>query len=173
MARKKPTNRSAKRIDPAPAPVGSPGVVPAGYAAALEELKARIRSAQLKAAVAVNRKLIQLYWDIGKQIVERQQAEAWGRSVVDRLARDLQREFSGVAGFSAQNLWKMRAFLLAYTEEVRNLSQPVREFDGQSLPEPMRNLPWGHNTKLIFKVRTSGDGQVNSQPLFDPVCGPF
>jgi hypothetical protein len=42
---------------------------------------------------------------------------------------------------------------MAYTEEVRNLSQSVREFDGQSLPEPMRSLPWGHNTELTFKVK--------------------
>jgi predicted nuclease of restriction endonuclease-like (RecB) superfamily len=129
------------------------GLMPAGYALALEQLKTRIRSAQFKAAVSVNHELIQLSWDIGKQIVERQRAEPWGRSVVDRLAHDLQREFPGVAGFSAQNLWKMRAFFLAYTEEVRNLSQPVREFDGQSLPEAMRGLPWGHNTELIFKVK--------------------
>lgn len=127
--------------------------MPAGYALALEQLKNRIRSAQLRAAVSVNRELIELYWDIGKQIVERQQTESWGRSVVDRLARDLQREFPGVSGFSSQNLWKMRVFFLAYTEEVRNLSQPVREFDGQNLPEPMRNLPWGHNTELIFKLK--------------------
>jgi hypothetical protein len=73
-------------------------------------LKARIRSAQLQAALSINQELIRLYWDIGKQIVERQKAEGWGKSVVDQLARDLQKEFSGVAGFSPENLWKMRRF---------------------------------------------------------------
>src|SRR3954453_17165230 len=108
MARKKPAPGPAKKA-PAPAPATAESSLPAGYALALEQLKARIRSAQLKAAVSVNRELIELYWDIGKQIAQRQEAEPWGRSVVDRLARDLQRELPGVAGFSPQNLWKMRA----------------------------------------------------------------
>src|SRR5262245_16104025 len=132
MARKKPAPGSAKKPSTS-APAAARDVVPAGYARALEQLKTRIRSAQLKAAVAVNRELTELYWDIGKQIAERQQAESWGRSVVDRLARDLQREFPGVGGFSSPNLWKMRSFFLAYTEEVRNLSQPVREFATQAV----------------------------------------
>jgi hypothetical protein len=66
MARKKPAPRSAKKA-PAPAPATVKDIMPAGYALALEQLKTRIRSAQLKAAVAVNRELIELYWDIGKQ----------------------------------------------------------------------------------------------------------
>ncbi len=152
VARKKPTPGSAQKAS-ALAPATAPEVVPAGYALALEQLKTRIRSAQLKAAVSINRELIQLYWDIGEHIVKRQEAESWGRSIVNKLAGNLQREFPGVAGFSSQNLWKMRAFFLAYTEDILILSQPVRELDGRSLPEPMRNLPWGHNTELIFKVK--------------------
>jgi predicted nuclease of restriction endonuclease-like (RecB) superfamily len=127
-------------------------VLPAGYALALEQIKTRIRSAQLRAAVSVNRELIQLYWDIAKQIVERQQAESWGRSVVDRLARDLQREFPGVAGFSPSNVWRMRAFYLAYTQDVAILAQPVREMDGSNLPEAVGRIPWGHNILLVEKL---------------------
>ena len=67
--------------------------LPAGYAQVLKDLKIRVHQSQVKAALTVNRNLIALYWHIGKVIVERQQAEGWGKSVVERLAHDLQREF--------------------------------------------------------------------------------
>jgi hypothetical protein len=71
-----------------------------GYGNLLGEIKQRIRSAQYKALRAVNRELIALYWDIGRMIVERQKLQGWGKSVVERLAADLQAEFPGVRGFS-------------------------------------------------------------------------
>jgi predicted nuclease of restriction endonuclease-like (RecB) superfamily len=83
-------------------------LTPAGYAALLEDLKVRIRTAQVKAALSVNRELIALYWHIGRSIVERQRTEGWGKAVVDRLANDLQREFPSVAGFSPRNIWYAR-----------------------------------------------------------------
>ena len=67
--------------------------LPAGYSVLLEDIKARIRSARVKAALSVNRELIELYWQIGKSIVERQRAEAWGKSVVERLSCDLHPNF--------------------------------------------------------------------------------
>jgi hypothetical protein len=141
MARKKPTARTADETLPAPAPDATAGLLPAGYTDALEQLKTRIRSAQLQAAVSVNQELIRLYWDIGKQIVARQQGEPWGRSIVSRLAQDLQKEFPGAVGFSLSNIWRMRSFYLAYTQEVVKLAQPVREMDGANLPGPMACLP--------------------------------
>ena len=114
---------------------------PVGYAALLEALKARIRAAQVKAALSVNRELVQLYWDIGRQIVERQKAEGWGKAVVERLGADLQREFPGVASVSSRNLWHARAFYLAYAAEGRELKQAVSE------------IPWGHNIVLLQKVK--------------------
>jgi DUF1016 N-terminal domain len=74
------------------------------YGTLLREIKERIRAAQYDALRAVNRELINLYWDIGRLIIERQAGETWGRSVVQNLAKDLQLEFPGVAGFSAPNL---------------------------------------------------------------------
>lgn len=74
----------------------------------------------------MNRELIYLYWDIGRLIVERQSGETWGRSVVQNLAKDLQLEFPGVAGFSAPNPYKMRQFYDAYRAH-ENLSPLVRE----------------------------------------------
>lgn len=91
--------------------------------------------------------------------------------MVDRLARDLQRAFPGVGGLSAQNLWRMRAFFLAYTEEVTILLQPVREFDGRTLPKPMSNLPSGHNYSL--RDTTKPIGKVSSQLRRDALPEPL
>ena len=99
--------------------------IPAGYAELLEDLKDRIRHAQIRAATAVSRELNLLYFEIGQRIVERQEQEGWGRSVIERLAADLQRAFPGRLGFSASNISRMRTFYLAYTQEVTNSAQPV------------------------------------------------
>lgn len=85
------------------------------YRLLLARVKARIRSAQYDALKAVNRELIALYWDIGKLIVEKQKGKTWGKSVVEKLAKDLQAEFTGISGFSARNIWYMRDFHLHYT----------------------------------------------------------
>ena len=71
-----------------------------GYRELLTDIRARVRVAQIKASLSVNRELIQLYWDIGEVIVSRQRSQGWGKSVVERLAADLQKEFPGMAGFS-------------------------------------------------------------------------
>ncbi len=85
------------------------------YKALLGEIKERIRSAQYEALRAVNKELITLYWDIGRMIVGRQEDQGWGKSVVQRLAGDLQKDFPGIQGFSSQNLWYMRQFFLEYS----------------------------------------------------------
>jgi len=71
--------------------VGEPGFLssPDNYALFLNDLKQRIRQAQVRAALAVNRELLLLYWQIGKEILERQQVEGWGAKIIDRLAKDL------------------------------------------------------------------------------------
>jgi predicted nuclease of restriction endonuclease-like (RecB) superfamily len=126
------TNKRQNRSDS-----GRPAAaLPADYSALLVDIKNRIRTAQIRASLSVNRELIQLYWDIGHLIVERQRAQGWGRSVVERLAADIQKGFPGMAGFSPQNIWKMRGFFLAWTAEVRNLN-------GEHLPRLVAEIPWG------------------------------
>lgn len=115
------------------------------YAVFLEQLKARVQQAQLKASLAVNSELIQLYWDIGKSIVEKQEVEGWRAEVVEKLCRDLQEAFPGMQGFSRANIFKMRAFYLAYDR----VSQPVR----LSNELPIVKIPWGHNVLLITKIK--------------------
>ena len=82
----------------------------------IESLKQKIRAAQLKASVAVNVEMMLLYWDIGKSIVEKQEALEWGSKVVEQIAKDLKRELPDTNGFSRTNLFSMRKFYLFYSD---------------------------------------------------------
>lgn len=113
---------------------------PKGYDAFLKSLKLRIREAQVRASLSVNRELVLLYWQIGREILDRQRAAGWGGKVVERLARDLHAAFPDTSGFSRANLMYMRAFAGAYAEE-----SIVQQLVGQ--------LPWGHNLILIDRVK--------------------
>lgn len=110
------------------------------YFALLNELKSRIRSAQIKAAIAVNQELVLLYWHIGQEILLKQSEQGWGAKVIERLARDLKHEFPNMKGFSRSNLLYMRAFAEAYPDQ-----QIVQQAVGQ--------IPWGHNVRLLEKVK--------------------
>lgn len=81
-----------------------------GYNDFLHDLKERIRRAQVQAVLAVNRELVLLYWQIGRDILTRQQQQGWGAKVVTQLAKDLRQEFSEMKGFSRTNalssLWR-------------------------------------------------------------------
>jgi predicted nuclease of restriction endonuclease-like (RecB) superfamily len=127
--------------------------LPAGYAALLEDIKARIRQAQIKAALSVNRELICLYWDLGRQIVDRQQRHGWGTAIIERLAKDLQKAFPSVNGFSSRNLWRMRAFYVAYSQGAKVLPQAAAELKGTHLPQVVAEIPWGHNAVLLERVK--------------------
>ena len=141
-----------------------PGALPAGYTTLLADLKARVRAAQLRAVVSVNRELILLYWDIGRIIVEAQTTKGYGKQVVERLADDLHEAFPKMDGFSPRNVWRMRAFYLAWTEGSQKHRQPVgnldskilpqlvAELDGHNLPQPVADIPWGHNVLLLEKI---------------------
>ncbi|MFB3891132.1 MAG: YhcG family protein [Phycisphaerae bacterium] len=128
--------------------------LPSGYSNLLENIKARIHTAQVKAALSVNRELVYLYWTIGRDIAQRQQQEGWGKAVVEQLASDLQKAFPGLEGFSARNIWHARAFYLAYAEDQEKLTQPVSESRPPSiLKQPVSEIPWGHNIVLLQKLK--------------------
>jgi predicted nuclease of restriction endonuclease-like (RecB) superfamily len=134
---------------------------PAGYFALLEDIKLRIRTAQIKAALSVNRELIELYWSIGRDIALRQEAEGWGKGIIDRLADDIRREFPGIEGFSPSNISRMRAFYIAWKHGGEDSAQPVPNLANSNSaqavpnlnpPEAVLQIPWGHNVALIFKL---------------------
>src|SRR3954469_13807004 len=128
-------------------------LVPKGYDTFLVELKERIRIAQLRAALAVNRELIELYWQTGSDIVDRQKVHRWGNAVLDRLGEDLQRAFPGLSGFSRTNLYRMRAFYLAYRDAREIVPQAVGQLAESGLPPALAGIPWGHNVVLMEQVK--------------------
>jgi len=97
-----------------------------GYSEFLKEIKEKIASARIRAYRSLNKELIRLYWEIGKNIVERQEKFGWGKGIVEKLSNDLRKEFSGIEGYSIQNLWYMRQFYLEY-RKFSNLQQLVGE----------------------------------------------
>jgi predicted nuclease of restriction endonuclease-like (RecB) superfamily len=112
----------------APPPTRRSDVLPAGYPQFLAEIKARIGAARTRAVLAVNSELVRLYWEIGREILAREQREGWGAKVIDRLAADLRREFPGMTGLSRANLHHMRRFADAWPAENADaiVQQPVR-----------------------------------------------
>lgn len=118
--------------------------LPVDYAAFVEAIKGRIRSAQLRAAVAVNRELVLLYWQIGREILERQRRQGWGAKVIDRLATDLRHAFPELKGFSARNLKYMRALAEAFP-------------DPQFVQEVLAQITWYHAITLLDKVKDTGE----------------
>ncbi len=107
------------------------------YSSFLINIKKRIKDAQYAALKAVNKEQIQLNWDIGKMIVEKQEVFGWGKSVVEQLSKDLQKEFPGISGYSKGNLWRMRNFYIVYKEN-------------EKLAPMVREIAWTHNF-IIFE----------------------
>jgi predicted nuclease of restriction endonuclease-like (RecB) superfamily len=109
---------------------------PEGYADWLAELKARIHGAQQRAIQTVNRELVLLYWQIGRDILARQALQGWGAKVIERLSQDLRIAFPEMQGFSPRNLKYMRAFAEAWP-------------DDQFVQEVLAQLPWYHQLALL------------------------
>lgn len=114
--------------------------LPADYSQLLAQLTARIRDTQLRATLAVNAALVQLYWHIGHEILSRQDQQGWGTKVVARLAQDLRREFPSLTGLSPRNLQYMRAFAKAWPEAA-------------FVQQVVAQIPWGHNVRLLEAVQ--------------------
>lgn len=110
------------------------------YQDLLARLKSQIRTAQVRAALAVNHELVMLYWGIGRVILERQDKEGWGAKVIERLAKDLRSEFPDMQGLSPRNLKYMKAFAEAWPQAA-------------IVQQAAAQLPWFHNCVLLDKVK--------------------
>ena len=106
----------------------------------IKEIKQKIYSAKNKAILSANRLMIELYFDIGKEIVNRQEKYGWGKSIVEQMSKELKDEFGVKSGYSASNLWRMRNFYLAYKDN-ENLAQLVRE------------ISWSQNILIFEKCK--------------------
>lgn len=110
------------------------------YQSLFKDIKQKIRSSQLRAALAVNAEMIFLYWQIGNSIAQKQNEKGWSSGVIPQLAKDLKAEFPGLKGYSERNLGRMLAFYREYP-------------DNSILPQAVAKLPWGHNILLIEKIK--------------------
>lgn len=145
----------------------------------LVELKQKVRTAQLKAAVAVNTELIMLYWELGKMITEKQ--TAWGSKFIPQLSKDLTSEFPNMQGFSKRNLALCRQFYQFYAhphlpqdsilqQAVAKLSLKNNEVDSSIqktngekqdhinpaitiVQQAVAQIPWGHNILIFSKSK--------------------
>jgi predicted nuclease of restriction endonuclease-like (RecB) superfamily len=141
------------------------------YADLLDDIKTRIRQAQVKATFSANSEMIWMYWDIGRMIQEKQHREGWGAGVLRRLAKDLKSELPEVKGFSERNLKRMAQFYREYPDLMTIGPRPVAQLEA-SLNEPEKGPPqvaqshqfqllqrlvarisWAHNILLIQTVK--------------------
>ncbi len=141
----------------------------------LIELKSNIQHSQIKAALAVNSQLIQLYWDLGRQITEKQETAKWGSGFIDQLSKDLRAEFPDMKGFSISNLKYCRGFYKFYTkssntkqlvsqlEKSQQLVGELQDAENKELTKVAQvapqlenrlfQIPWGHHVLIIQKIK--------------------
>lgn len=111
----------------------------------VKELKSKIQASQIKAAIRVNRELLELYWELGKSISEKINSTNWGNSIVETLAKDLQKELPNQKGFSRSNLFSMKKWYEFYSS-AKIPQQKVQQLVGQ--------IPWGHHVMIVSKANS-------------------
>lgn len=129
------------------------------YQSWFSELKNKIRVSQLKAAVRVNTELILVYWQLGKEIVNKQQDANWGDALIEQLSKDLSSAFPEMKGFSRTNLFYIRKWYLFYSREQELVPQLVGQLpegmpldsEQELIPQLVGLIPWGHNREIITK----------------------
>ncbi|MCM1432180.1 MAG: DUF1016 N-terminal domain-containing protein [Muribaculaceae bacterium] len=111
-----------------------------GYEPFVEEIKDLIHKKQYQALKLINAETINLYWEIGEEIHRQQEENGWGKSIVQVLSKELQKEFPGAKGYSAANLWRMRNFYLSYCSS-------------EKLAPLVREISWSNNVIIMEKCK--------------------
>lgn len=117
--------------------------------------KQRIQSAQIKAALQVNREALSLYWELGRDIVIQQKASTWGEGLIPRFAKDLKATFPHLTGFSPRNLFYMRKWYLFYQDQIVIVPQAVAQLQSESIGINNElvilffSVPWGHHRHIL------------------------
>jgi len=122
------------------------------YSSFIKQIKDLIYRRQYEAMKKVNYELIQLYWEIGEEIERQQREQGWGMSVVEILAKELQKEFPGIQGFSARNLWRMRVFYIEYSQNT-NLSSLTTDRPISILPPLVAEISWSKICVITEKCK--------------------
>ena len=125
------------------------------YSSFIVELKNRIKSAQIKAAVSVNRELITLYWELAEKIVEKQKTSQWGDGLLTQMSKDLQEEFPDMRGFSKRNLELMRQWYLFWTRDSAIGQQAVAQL--VFAKQLVSQIPWGHNLLIVSRSKNQNE----------------
>jgi len=113
------------------------------YIGFLGQIKEKIRTAQFVALKAVNKEIINLYWEIGHMLFFKTQ-EGWGKSIVEKLSKDILQEFQGVKGFSTRNLWRMKQFYEIYKDDIK-------------LPSVLTEITWSNHIHIMSKTKTGSE----------------
>ena len=116
------------------------------YKRTLELIKLEIQTARFQVVRTITKEHIELYWKIGKIILEKQKEQGWGKSVVEKISTDLQKDFPESSGYSARNLWDMRRFYSRYSSNEK-LRQLVAE------------IPWGQNLLILTKIKDDKEAE--------------
>lgn len=132
---RKRANRQHRTVPTAPAMA-----LPVDYIHWLSAIKTRVVAARSRAVLAANAEMVQFYWQVGREILDRQAQHGGEMEVIDKLARDLHVAFPGIRGFSPRNLQYMRDFAEAWP-------------DTEVWQQPVAKLPWGHNVLLLTMLK--------------------
>lgn len=121
-----------------------------------QSIKDKIKSSQIKAITKINTELMALYWEMGREIVEKQTKSNWGDALIEQLSKDLSIEFASEKGFSRSNLFYIRKWFLFYNVGLGKVPQLVTPLQGTVLenefvPQLVGQIPWGHNREIITK----------------------
>lgn len=115
----------------------------AEYSIWIESIKQKIKTAQLKVAISANSQLLELYWELAKDIIHKQNDALWGDALMEQLSIDLRLSFPNINGFSRRNLYAIRQWFTFYS--------PTSEF----VPQAVAQIPWGHNRLIISKIKNT------------------
>ena len=117
----------------------------------IEQLKSKIKSARSRVALSVNSQLIELYWDLGKELSEKTKTSDWGTGVIEKISIELSNEFPEMKGFSRRNLYAIKQWFEFYQQEF--------EF----VPQAVAQIPWGHNRLIINRVKSINEALFYSE----------
>ena len=139
-------------------------VVDDEYKAWIANIKDRIKHSQIKASVKVNYELLDLYWDIGRDIVAKQKNAKWGDAFLTTMSKDLQKTFPDMSGFSVQNLKSIRYWYKFYNSDENGL-QAVSQME--LIEKMVKGIPWGHNQRIMYKCKDIQEALFYIQKTMD------
>ena len=125
-------------------------IIPSEYKEWLKEIKQRFQNSQIKASIQVNSTLLEFYWNLGNEIVEKQKNSTWGSGFLQQLSNDLIAEFPDVKGFSYTNIKNIRQWFLFWQQVVGEL----KTIKSQQVVGEILMIPWGHNIAIIQKCKS-------------------